>query len=351
MKRISGMILTLAAVCGCATTGGPAGQAHTAGSWGASPQQGSSTKVAKTVPNAVGPWGEPAAQTQDANVTQASAKSSAATSMKHFQHVEVVPEPPKPPFGYYQNNVLYAAGAIVPGCAPVPMPTSRSQVRFVGPAGAKIGWYVPAAAPDKDGKPVMTPYKLDIPGRYNFLQASVYRLKLSDIPGRPGVQLYPTIEVVPANPKTDAFLAHNAIPVEFTEEDFDQVTAGNFITKVIYLPDAQHASPIAGGPEELVSTRLEPGVDPIAEAHRRGYILMVVRLGGIELESINSPPLEGSGMFGPPKGPGAGAMMNPPVNPVAMPPAPMSAPPMPASVPSLPAQGAASASDAYRPSR
>src|SRR5262249_4037500 len=108
MKRISGMILTLAAVCGCATTGGPAGQAHTAGSWGASPQQGSSTKVAKTVPNAVGPWGDPAAQTQDANVTQASAKSSAAaTSMKHFQHVEVVPEPPKPPFGFYQNNVLY----------------------------------------------------------------------------------------------------------------------------------------------------------------------------------------------------------------------------------------------------
>lgn len=350
MKRISGMIMTLAAVCGCATTGGPAGQAHTAGSWGASPQQGSSsTKVAKKVPGAVGPWGEPAMATQDPSVQQASANST-ATSMKHFEHVEYPPEPPKPPFGYYQNNVLYAAGAMVPGHPPMPMPVSRSQVRFVGPAGAKIGWYVPAAAPDKDGKPVMTPYKLDIPGRYNFLQASVYRLKLSDIPGRPGLQLYPTIEVVPANPKTDAFLAHNAIPVEFTEEDFDQVTAGNFITKVIYLPDAQHASPVAGGPEELVSTRLEPGVDPIAEAHRRGYILMVVRLGGIELESINSPPLDGSGMYGAPKS-AAGAMMNPPVSPVAMPPAPMSGPAMPASVPPLPAQGAATATDNYRQSR
>ena len=345
MKRISGMFMTLAAVCGCATTGGPAGQTHTAGSWGATPQQGSSTKVAKKVPGAVGPWGEPAAATQDPNVTQTSASAagmSTASSMKHFQHVETVPEPPKPPFGFYQNNVVYAAGAMMPGCPPAPMPISRSQVRFVGPAGAKIGWYVPAAAPDKDGKPVMTPYKLDIPGRYNFLQASVYRLKLSDIPGRPGVQLYPTIEVVPANPKTDAFLAHNAIPVEFTEEDFDQVTAGNFITKVIYLPDAQHASRVAGGPEELVSTRLEPGVDPIAEAHRRGYILMVVRLGGIELESINSPPLEGNGMFSPPR---PGAPLTPPVNPVVVPQAPMTGPVLPPSVPPLPGQGAASASD------
>ena len=65
-------------------------------------------------------------------------------------------------------------------------------------------------------------------------------LKLTNIPGRPGVELYPTLEVGPTMPRTEAFLAHNAIPVQFTEEDFDQVLTGNFVTKVIYLPDPEY---------------------------------------------------------------------------------------------------------------
>ena len=37
------------------------------------------------------------------------------------------------------------------------------------------------------------------PGRYNFPQGAIYRLKLSNIPGRPGVELYPTLEVGPVD--------------------------------------------------------------------------------------------------------------------------------------------------------
>ena len=111
------------------------------------------------------------------------------------------------------------------------------------------------------------------PGRYNFPQGAIYRLKLTNIPGRPGVELYPTLEVGPALPRTEAFLAHNAIPVQFTEEDFDQVLSGNFVTKVIYLPDPEFQELALAGVETLVSTRLDPGVDPIVEADRRGAIL------------------------------------------------------------------------------
>ena len=57
-----------------------------------------------------------------------------------------------------------------------------------------------------------------LPGRYNFPQGAIYRLKLTNIPGRPGVELYPTLEVGPAMPRTEAFLAHNAIPVQFTRK-------------------------------------------------------------------------------------------------------------------------------------
>ena len=84
---------------------------------------------------------------------------------------------------------------------------------------------------------------------------------------------------------TDAYLAHNAIPVQFTNEDFDQVIdGGNFVTKVIYLPDPKYQELAVSGVETLVSTRLEPGIDPILEADKRGTILLIVRLGAIDLE-------------------------------------------------------------------
>ena len=110
---------------------------------------------------------------------------------------------------------------------------------------------------------VLWPEPLIVPGRYNFPQGAIYRIKLTDIPGRAGVELYPTLEIGPPTPRTEAYLAHNAIPAQFTEEDFDQVLSGNFVTKVIYLPDPEFQELALAGVETLVSTRLDPGVDPI----------------------------------------------------------------------------------------
>ena len=166
-------------------------------------------------------------------------------------------------------------------------PNVRSQVFFVDPPGMHIGWQ---AGGGPTGDRVYLPAQLTVPARYNFNQGYIYRLKLSEIPGRPGLNLYPTIEVAPSTPATDAFLTHNPIPAQFTEEDFDQVTAGNFVTKVIYLPDPKYQELAIAGVETLVSTRLEPGVDPILEADRRGTILMIVRLGAIDLEMPSAAP-------------------------------------------------------------
>jgi hypothetical protein len=128
----------------------------------------------------------------------------------------------------------------------------------------------------------------------------IYRLKLTNIEGRPGVELYPTLEISPATPRSIAYLEHNAIPIQFTDEDFDQVLAGNMVTKVIYLPDPEFQELVAGV-ETLVSTRLDPGLDPIVEADRRGAILAIVRIGNKDLET----PSMGAG-YGPMLGvPGA----------------------------------------------
>jgi hypothetical protein len=152
----------------------------------------------------------------------------------------------------------------------------------------RVSWF----APSPDGRQGFANNQLVVPGRYNFVQAAIYRLKMSNIPNRPGLELYPTLEVVPSNVRTDTFLAHSAVPVAFTDEDFDQVASGNYLVKVIYLPYPQFQDLATIGPDEVVSSRLEPGVDPIAEACRRGNILLVVRLGNIDLEAPNTPPMD-----------------------------------------------------------
>ena len=153
---------------------------------------------------------------------------------------------------------------------------SSAQLLFVQPQGMQVRWDVGTGQFDS------TP--LVVPGRNNFAQGAIYRIKITNIPGRAGVELYPTIEVGPASPRSEAFLAHNAIPVQFSEEDFDQVLSGNFVTKVIYLPDPEFQELALAGIETLVSTRLDPGLDPIVEADRRGAILAIIRLGNKDFQ-------------------------------------------------------------------
>jgi hypothetical protein len=153
----------------------------------------------------------------------------------------------------------------------------ETQVLFSKPEGMQVRWDV--------GSGMFGDVPLIVPGRSNFQQGGIYRLKLTNIPNREGVELYPTLEIGPATPRTEAFLAHNALPVQFTPEDFDQVLAGNFVTKVIYLPDPEFQELALAGVETLVSTRLEPGVDPVVEADRRGAILGIIRLGNKDVEA------------------------------------------------------------------
>ena len=184
------------------------------------------------------------------------------------------------------------AGGGMYGMAPT------SQIGFLSPDGMQVRWDITMAG-GFDSEPLV------MPGRYDFPQGAIYRLKVTDIPGREGIELYPSLEVAPVTPRTAAYLAHNAVPFQLTEEDLDQVTTGNFVTKVVYLPDAEYQELAVAGVETLVSTRLDPGVDPVVEADRRGSILAIIRIGNKDLESpgVSGPggagmPLAAGGMGG-----------------------------------------------------
>ena len=190
----------------------------------------------------------------------------------------------------------------------------RTSIRFASPGGMRIAFM--------DGGRGFADAGREAPVRYNFVQGSIYRVRLNNIPNRPGKNYYPTIEIYPpSNKESMTFLSHSAVPVGFTDEDFEQVNAGNMVVKVIYLPSAQFQDVAAA--EEIVSTRLEPGTDPVGEANRRGTVLAVVRIGNIDLEDPTTPAMDApAGMGG-----GGPAMGAPKMMPVPMAPGPMMPPP------------------------
>lgn len=217
-------------------------------------------------------------QTDDPGVKQAS-HGQMPPPQQYYNHKQgIVPVPAMGPPG-----AVAAVGAL-PYRMPQQIMNMRTSVNFVNPDGMRVTWFGPTGWNDQ---PLITP------ARYNYLQNGVYRLRLSSIANRLEKVYYPTLEVVPAQETTATYLAHSSVPVTFTDEDFEQVDSGNFLVKVVYLPNpANQDLATIVGPNELVSTRLEPGIDPIVEAQRRGTILLIIRLGNIDLNAPNTPAMD-----------------------------------------------------------
>lgn len=171
-------------------------------------------------------------------------------------------------------------------------PAPTVQVWFNKPDDMTVQWDV--SAPGMyDSDPFVAPF------RQNFMEGGVYRLRVSNLTGRTDKSFYPTLEIGPTSPRTAAYLAHAAIPIQFTEEDFEQASVGNFVTKVIYIPDPEFQELALPGVDTIVSTRLDPGVDPIVEADRRGAILAIVRLGNKDMEMESGSGFQQAGYQGP----------------------------------------------------
>lgn len=163
-----------------------------------------------------------------------------------------------------------------------PYEPRASQICFLGLEGMRIQWDV--TGPRKfDSEPLV------VPGRFNFPKGAIYALKLSRIPGHEGAEIYPTLEVAPPLPRTEAYLEHNAIPIEFTAKDIDHVLEGKPLTKVVYLPGPDEESALQGGPATLVSSQLPSSLNPILEADRRGTILAIIRAGKDSSPAVEKP--------------------------------------------------------------
>lgn len=119
-----------------------------------------------------------------------------------------------------------------------------------------------------------------LPRKVGLQIGPVYRLKVTNLPFAPGVEVFPTIEMIDRLYTPTGQQRRFAVPIEFTREDLEMAAAGKFITRVFYIEDPQDATPasqIANAPSWF---DLKPGQDPLAVADGLGRPIAIVRLGG-----------------------------------------------------------------------
>lgn len=110
----------------------------------------------------------------------------------------------------------------------------------------------------------------------------VYRFKVTEIPGEPGLELFPTVEVIDRLHPPCGKKLHFPIPIELTRSELIAASEGSFITRVIYLENPMMAMPIAEEEQEDNQRWVEarPGDDPLVIADYMGRPMAIVRLGG-----------------------------------------------------------------------
>ncbi len=108
----------------------------------------------------------------------------------------------------------------------------------------------------------------------------VYRFKITEIPDHPGLELFPTVELVDRTYPPQGQQLRFPVPIELTLDELLLAAEGRFITRVIYLEDPLLAPAIARDGEEQPWIEARPGEDPLVVADHLGRPMAILRLGG-----------------------------------------------------------------------
>jgi uncharacterized repeat protein (TIGR01451 family) len=120
-----------------------------------------------------------------------------------------------------------------------------------------------------------------------------YRLRLANLPERPGAELFPVIEVVGHLHRPEGIdPSRFPIRVTFSEEDLvDAVDRGRLVTLIVYLEDPDQALPMALPKDEIPVVTLSPTEEPLRVAKALGRVMAIVRVGGRHpsVDELNGP--------------------------------------------------------------
>lgn len=120
---------------------------------------------------------------------------------------------------------------------------------------------------------------LAAPIKVGMLVGAVYRLRVTNIPLRTGEELYPTIEVLDRLYTPRGREHRFPIPIVLEQEDLIRALDGGMVTRVIYLEDAEIASPIADEPGSQRVTDVGGNDNALQVADQLGRPMAILRIG------------------------------------------------------------------------
>lgn len=119
---------------------------------------------------------------------------------------------------------------------------------------------------------------LVLPERTNLSPGQTYEFDLHRQTSDADVQVNCSLGLSSLSDQTRMYLSHNAVPVQITDKDFEYCLTNNIVTKAIYLSAKKASGSTLGILQTLVSSRVDAGVDVVAEAQRRGHLVAVLRV-------------------------------------------------------------------------
>lgn len=160
------------------------------------------------------------------------------------------------------------AGAILNAPSDAPY---FQHVQLTAPKGTTV-------APAAEGR-FLDP--LPAPQYYALQVGTQYRFRVTDIPLMPGMELFPTVEILDrTHPPIGEELRH-AVVIELAKEDLYAALRGKFVTRVIYVEDPATAFPISSKDQVGQGYFDVPAeADPLLVAKTLGRPIAILRIGG-----------------------------------------------------------------------
>jgi uncharacterized repeat protein (TIGR01451 family) len=183
------------------------------------------------------------------------------------------------------------AGAMPPGAIGSlrlhrggPLSGYFQPVRIRAPQGARIALATEGGFDDSPPGDVLVGCQI----------GPVYRLKISEIPNNPGLEIFPTVEVVDRLYPPPGLALRYPVPIELSRDELELASRGAFITRVIFVEDPHQALPIAQRADgEQPWIEAPRGEDPLVTADWRGRAVAILRLGGRVPSGATTPAVGG----------------------------------------------------------
>lgn len=117
------------------------------------------------------------------------------------------------------------------------------------------------------------------PAQFSVNAGHFYRLRVADMPEFPGVEVYPSIEILDRLHPPAGQEANYPIPLILSQSDLQEAINGRMVTRIVYLEQPQLASTL-----DPLRRDFRPEPDPaqnaLQEADRLGRPMVIVRIGG-----------------------------------------------------------------------